>query len=129
MQVNLKRVSHNTMLPCCWSSVTHIHTVQRCSSNAFDFIYKEIPFYRVDRERSQRQARWEMRHDIQQCCIFFFTFIFAYTKASGSKWYIAFTRVTPFPYLTEAVDKREESREQSFQFHQRQSGQPSLLNI
>lgn len=49
-------------------------------------MYKEFPFHRGDRDRSQSQARWEMRHNVQQFCVFFSGFlIFARTKASGSK--------------------------------------------
>lgn len=66
----------------------HIRTVQWCSSNAFSScMYKQIPFYRGDRDRSQGQARWEMRHNVQQFCVFFFLdfLIFTCTKASRGK--------------------------------------------
>lgn len=54
---------------------------------------------RGDRDRSQRQARWEMRHNVQQYCVCFFFLgslgflIFTCTKASSRKmfkhtWYI-----------------------------------------
>lgn len=55
---------------------THAHT---------NCMYKEIEFYRGDRDRSQRQAWWGMRHN---SFFFFLDFlIFTCIKASGRKMF------------------------------------------
>lgn len=72
-------------------------------------------FYRGDREdRSQRQARWEMRHNVQQVVFFFFFpfshICFAQKQVVIKCLSIAFMTVTLhlFPYSTKHVDKPEQ---------------------
>ncbi len=92
-------------------SDTHIHTVQWCSSNAFsNFMYKQIPFYRGDRDRSQRQARWEMRHNDQQFFFFLDFLMLTCTEASfrNTLEYSFHVMLHLFTYSTQYVEKPEQ---------------------
>lgn len=42
-------------------------------------------FYRGEKDRSQRQTRWEMRHNVQQYCVTYYFLVFTCTKARDIK--------------------------------------------
>lgn len=80
------------------------------------------------RDRSQRQARWEMRHNFQQFFFLFsvfFTYSLAQEQAVGRCLNIAYIAYITFPYSTQGAGKPEQE-EGTLCFY---VDQPSLLNI